>query len=130
MRFAVMMVLVTLSTSAVAEWIYVGENTTAGVTVYADPATIRRSGHIVRMWDLFDHKTEVVEGDNRFLSQKGQQEYDCKEERTRPIYFISYAGNMANGKVVYTNDASPAKWRPVSPGTLSEAIWKFACGKK
>ena len=99
---------------------------------YADPATIRRTGSMVKMRSLLDFKTPHTDrsfGGKPYLSQKDQREYDCKNERYRLLYFSLRSGQMDAGNTVHS-DPDPGKWSPVVPGSIGEALWKFACGKK
>jgi hypothetical protein len=128
--FILMMLLAAASTSVSAEWIVVGNSGIASdinsFNVYGDPATIRRSGDIVKMWFMFDFKSPQVEEGHRYLSQMILGEFDCKEELIRAIYMKMHAGNLGLGQVVHTNSKS-RKWVPVSPGSVNEGEWKLAC---
>ena len=130
MRNAIlMMLLAVVSGRAAAEWVWVGDTSTAAI--YWDPATIRRTGNIVNMGVLHDLKTAVLSETNgiHYASQKLQAEYDCKEEQWRMLYFSWYSGNMGGGKMVeYLADSF--KWKPVPLGSGVEALWQLACGKK
>jgi len=122
------LMLAVVSSSAVAEWVYVG--TTDKSTVYADPTTIRKSGNKVKMWALYDFNLVKEIGGNKYLSKKFQDEYDCKEEQERMLYFSEHSENMGEGDVVYVGYKLPDKnWTPIPPGSIVEGLWKFACGK-
>jgi len=55
MRKAILMMLLAVaSSSAAAGWVEVNSDET--VTVYADPATVRRAGNRATMWVLYDYK--------------------------------------------------------------------------
>ena len=115
------------ASAASAEWTISGG--TDSSILYVDRATIRRNGNLVKMWNLVDFKTvQTVSGDS-FLSQKGQSEYDCKEERTRMLAFTWFSGQMGNGNVVLSH-SEPGKWKPIQPESIGETLWKIACGKK
>jgi surface-adhesin protein E len=123
-----MMLLAVVSSSAAAvEWVRVERNETTDI--YADPATIRRRGDMVKIWILFDHKTPKVFVDKPYRSFMEQDEFDCDEERERQLAGSYHSGNMAEGDVVYTN-SNPGKWSPVAPGTVGEILWKIGCGKR
>lgn len=117
------------SVPAYAEWVVVGGNEEAGVTVYADPDTISRKGDLAKMWELFDHQTTQNIGVGLFMSRKDQREYDCTKERYRVLTFTQFSGNMGSGKVGYSN-SDEQQWVPVQPGSLDQSQWKLACGKK
>jgi len=100
-----------------------------GVALYADPATILKSGNMVTMWELMDSKTAEKAPDNKVIhSLVAQTEYDCKEERMRTLYAVYGSENMGSGKKTVFIDG-PGKWRPIEPGTVGVTLWKFVCGK-
>ena len=93
--------LVLSSGPAYSEWVAVGGNEEAGVTVYADPGTIRRKGNLVKVWHLNDFKTVQIVNGISYLSVKAQHEYDCTKDRERILALMTFSGNMGSGKVVY-----------------------------
>ena len=127
MKLLLGLMLLLPATAARAEWTDVGESDR--FITYVDSATIRRNGNFVKMWDLMDYKTMQTVADVSFLSSKTQQEYDCKEERSRLLAFSWFSGQMGNGNVVLS-DSEPDKWKPIQPESFGEIKWKIACGKK
>jgi hypothetical protein len=122
------MLLAVVTSGAAAEWVSVKRKETA--TYYADPATIRNAGNVVKMWELHDFKTaQVADGIKPYMSTKAQSEYDCKREQRRTLSVSSYSGNMARGKVM-ESATDPSEWDPVAPGSIGDLMWKFACGKR
>jgi hypothetical protein len=120
--------LVLCSAPAYAEWVAVG-TADDGMTVYADPDTIRRTWDLVKMEALYDFKTiRTVEG-NPYLSYKVQREYDCAEERIRYLAFTFFSGNMGSGKVVPTTSDEQQKSEPVQPDSIGLTLLKAACAK-
>jgi hypothetical protein len=113
---------------AYAEWVAVSGSDESGEIGYVDPATIRRKGDMVKMWELKDFKTVRTAGATAYLSIKTQAEFDCAEERMRMLAFSVFADNMGSGKVVWSN-SDEGKWKPVEPGSVGEGLWKIACGK-
>ena len=128
MREAILTLLLAIaSSSAVAEWVELSHNETSAM--YADLATIGRTGDVVKMWTLLDFKAPQARPyATPYLSQKTQHEYDCKEGRARVIHFLRYSENMAGGEVVPT-DSDPEEWKPVATGTVVEKLWGIACRK-
>ena len=118
------------ASAASAEWTAVGG--TGELIQYVDRATIRKSGNLVKMWDLADYKTVRTSPSTgvSYFSDKGQREYDCKEEKVRQLAFTWFDGQMGSGKVVYNTSETSMKWSPIQPGSIGEALWKVACGKK
>lgn len=129
MRKAVLaMMLAVVSSGATAAWLDVGD--TEAVTAYVDPATIRKAGNVVTMWDLLDYKkAQEIPSGKTFMSVRAQTEYSCKEKNSRPLTASAHSEKMARGGTVHAVN-EPGSWRPVPPGTLDEALWKIACGKQ
>ena len=80
--------LITLSSSAMAEWVEVSRN--SKLTAYADPSSIKKLKDTVRMWDLFDHREVKTEtSGKKFMSMKDMTEYDCENKISRILYTLS-----------------------------------------
>lgn len=111
-----------------ADWVEIGKNEDGTFFVHAE--SIEKSGELVKLWYLIDFKKNQVDTSSRiFRSTKDQSEYDCKEQRSRTLFYNNYADQMGTGKIVFTMK-DPFKWRTVSPGSISSALLKIACGKK
>ena len=129
-RLALALVLVALSGGAAAAWVRVGGSDYSNS--YVDPATIRRTGDMVKMWSLLTYgavQTSSSSG-KQYMSSKLQWEYDCKNEQERRLYLSLYSGQMARWNVVHIESDPNSKWQPVPPGSADETLWKFACRKK
>jgi hypothetical protein len=126
--FVILITLLVSSGLAYAEWLSLGESD-AGTTVYADPATIRREGDLVKMSVLFDFKTIQTKEGVSYLSAKAQMEYDCAEQRFEGLAVLYFSGNMGKGNLL-DRSSGKGNWLRVSPGSLDQALWKLACGKK
>ena len=122
MKRLLTIILLIMSADSYAEWTRIDGNDR--LSLYADKATIRRNGNLVKMWDLLDFKT----AQKNVLSVKVQSEYDCKAERSRILAVTRFSGQMGNGTVVYGNNDG-GKWLPIEPGSIGESKWKIACGK-
>lgn len=127
-RIFLMLLLVLVSSNALAEWINVGGNEYS--TIFADPASILRVGNMVKMLSLYDTDIAQLVGSISFMSSKTLDEYDCTEKKeSRTLAFYWYSGNMGEGNMLYSN-TDPGKWSPVIPKSMSETLWDFVCGKK
>lgn len=131
-RLLLIIFLLLSSSTAYAEWIFVDRTADGQNTVYADPGTIRRKGDLVKMWHLYNYTTIKTVLNKSLLSMKVQSEFDCAEEQVRTLAGTWFSGQMGNGAVVNSvpTEGNEAKWEPVSPRSINEALWEFACSKK
>lgn len=113
--------------SATAEvWVKVGQN--EKFTAYADPASMRREGVNVKIWDMFDYKApQPGDAGKKYLSLKRHTEYDCKQGRKRIFETSTYAENLSKGAVVGTTNPTP-NWSEIATGTADQLLLEFACG--
>ena len=128
-KSVLMALLVMVSTSALSEWTKVEKNNSEGISRYVDVATIQKTENKVRMVNLIDYQTAREAVDDKFLSIKVVQEYDCNEVKKRILAFNTYRGNMGKGGILYA-DSSPNEWKIVSsPGSIGLTLWEIACIK-
>ena len=125
-----MILLVSVSSSAMAEWVKVavsarkaGEEAT--MTAYADPDTIRKTGDRVRLWVLADYK--ISNEEYGFASARQKDEYDCKGRKQRRLFIVFYSGHMNKGETVLIHN-DRGGWEEIPQGSLVEAMLEFACG--
>jgi hypothetical protein len=126
--FGMLFTLLVSSGPAYADWMSLGASD-SGTTVYADLATLRREGDLVKLLVLFDFKTTQTKADVSFLSAKAQMEYDCAEQRYEGLAVTYFSGNMGNGQLLDRSSGKGKRLR-VSPDSLDQALWKLACDKK
>ena len=112
------------------EWVVVDTIVISNSTVYADLSTIPREGNLVKMWALFDYKTERrLHGGPLALSLINQYEYDCAEKRQRLLRNMWFSGHMGSGEVVH-QFADDLPWGPVVPEGPEHSLWTAACKKQ
>jgi hypothetical protein len=124
-----LLMLFFISTSVMAEWTAMKWNhEDGGLTLYVDYTTIRKEGDRVKMLSLVDFK--IIEKDEVDLySSRAQNEYDCKEREIRQLFYSLYSDSMGKGKMEHAN-SEHLNWMPIQPGSMEEAMWIVACGKK
>jgi hypothetical protein len=116
-------------TAAPTQWTLLG--TTAangGMDVYVARSTIRRSGALAQMSDLWDFKTAHAFEGKPFLSTRNHYEYDCVLSRRRMLSATGYSGHMGQGTVV-GSASSPATWEEIATTGSVHDYWKAACTK-
>ena len=122
--------LVSVSSSAMAEWVEVAMSDTeakeaASMTAYADPDTIRKTGDRVKLWILADYK--ITNEEYGITSARQKDEYDCKEGKQRRLFIVFYSGHMNKGETVLIHN-DRGNWEKIPRGSVVEAMLKFACG--
>jgi hypothetical protein len=119
------LVLSVMAVSAQAQWVFVSENEN-GTKFYADPATKRRTGKVVRIWEITEYsKPRVVKG-KAYYSDRAYEQYDCAERTSQTLQITGFSGKMASGESV-GSDAQPGNKTFVAPGTSVETMLNFAC---
>ena len=126
-KLLITLILAVVSSSAMAEWVFVGEDAHRTINIYVDYNTIRKTGNMVKMWSLYDYKTVMSLAGYKYLSQKLQNEYDCQEEKSRIIVNIYYDRNMGGRAISPLSRYTPDVWVSVPPGSVNEHILKIAC---
>jgi hypothetical protein len=115
------------SPSVPYKWVFVrgslGRDSTTDL--YLEPSTIQRMQDTATMWVLFDTRGGDHAPSDKSYSVQLYQEYDCKEQRSRDLRSLNFFANMGVGKSQINFDPTP--WRPISEGTLSNALWRLAC---
>ena len=94
--------LMSFSWSASAEWVNIAGPLDGGIKAYANPSTIRRSGHIVKLWNMYDLDEAKTIRDITFLSVKAQEEFDCNEKKIKLLALSKHSLNMGAGYTCFT----------------------------
>ena len=112
---------------AFADWLPAYELPQLATTIFVDPQTILKEGDHVKISVLYDSKTAQFGRGGPLHSTQARSEFDCSQVRSRVLALTDFSGNEGSGKVVYSNSAEQ-KWEPVVPGSVSQTLWKVACG--
>jgi hypothetical protein len=116
------------SSGVMAEWERVYSNDK--VVTYADTATIRRKGNIVRLWSLFDFKADNTYSDGSvYVSIMRETEFNCKDNLQRMVAFSIHSGKMGKGRMV-DSGTTPQDWKPVSKANIAQDMKTFACDRE
>jgi len=123
---AIALMSTVLSGAASAEWIEITKSNDDSDTYYADPTTIRQSGDKVKMWILTDYKESSNVNEEKILSDKSIEEFNCKKDEFRGISFYAFSENMGKGNVVFS-DHIKEEWWPIPPSSRVSILLKYAC---
>jgi len=127
-KSALLLALLLLSGSSFAAWTPAGN--TDKITIYSDPASIRKQGNVVKMWAIIEPKIPSEDQGKTIQSIKIPFEFNCKQERSRLTGMMTYEGKMGSGALITSETDLQYNWAPVSPGSPEEVLSKIACAKK
>lgn len=112
-----------------AEWSQVGHSA-KDMTLYVDHESRADSGHgTVVMWHLTDYAVMQEFEGRKFLSMKGQDEYDCSKDLSRELLHFWHPDPMGNSQMVHAV-YKPTPWVQPEAGSLQRALMQLACKKK
>ena len=121
MRVILTMLLMLAAAPAWSEWEKVGE--TDALVAYIDPATIRKTGHLRRVWAMQDLKKKQRNGE---MSRRLLREYDCEKERFKLLSVSTHSGPMATKQTLVSTDEA-GEWRYIAPGTSAAMGYRLIC---
>ena len=118
--------LVVVSSSAIAEWVYIGQNESKEpLSTYADPDTIQKEENIIKMWVL--HEFSIPRPELDFISAKHKEEYDCKGKKRRVLFMAFYSGHMGDGETVSIITDPKDHFRPTLIDSIGRSVLDYAC---
>lgn len=127
MKKALLLATAILSAApAWAGWELVGKSVYGDF--YFDPATIRVTGNLRRVWTLVNLNEPEELSNARLRSLKILDEYDCEEKRVRALQSTSFELAMGTGKPVVVSGAQ--EWRYTSPESIAGEMLNAACSRR
>ena len=109
------------------QWEMIGTSETYKANVYVDYATVRRTGNMLTMWELFDYETsQTLACKKVYSSHTTEREYDCSAELTRILVVKWFSGQMGSGTMVDSLNLI-SNWTVVERGSIAETLWIAAC---
>ncbi len=126
-RLAWAVLLALASGTAAAEWVSLGD--VGNAELFVDRSSIVRSGDTVKMWSVNALKAPGSANGVAYVSLKRQDEFDCAGSRMRGVQISAHPQPLGEGPAVASEQGS-GKWTPVTPQSISEVLWKIACGKE
>jgi hypothetical protein len=122
--------LILISSSASAEWMQIPNASGNVFNLHIDMEEVIKSGNKAKMWVMYDSMTtqELTSGE-KFLSVKMLYEYDCKEMKSRTLFYSWHSENMGTGISIGTRNVPEAEWRPIVPRSDGRISQRIACMK-
>jgi len=100
-------------------------------TVYVDPDSVRKEGHLVTLVALIDWTwMQGNRSPTRFYSTKFTKQFDCAERQVRTLAATDFYGHMGTAHPVGGSGLSgEGHWTAVQPESVNQGLWEVACGK-
>lgn len=141
MKTTIIVLLVAVSSNAVAEWLVVDSTGifNTSFSLYADSYSIQREGGMAKVSFLADYKKPQVRSSHPhlkpYLSVETQAEFDCKERKSRLLLAVAFPENMGRGEGTNMSgggapEIDTTKWWPAPPNSHVVSMLKFACGEE
>ena len=125
-KFCLLAFVMLIASPAMADWSLTTISNN-GDRYYIDLETIRKSGSLIRVWELnnFAEPREFanIQG---VSSTRYRAEYDCKNERLRFLTLSAHAELDAKGKVL-GQDSKEGNWVEIPPNTTGRENLKVIC---
>lgn len=112
---------------ACADWEKVAESEDSGFVFYMDFGTLRftGAGAVRRIWTMYDR---LKPSSNAGLSTKILFEFDCQEERSRPLQVQAYKEHRGSGSLIPSGSGPVSQdWEYISPETIRAKLLALAC---
>lgn len=99
-------------------------------TLYIDPATIRREGNLVDVWQLTDYKWMQggPKATPRFLSTTIHKQFECTDKRLRLLAYTEFSHRMAAGSAS-NGYVDKDRWLAVEADSINETLWTILCSR-
>jgi len=110
----------TFSAPLAADWVRVGM--TNEYDVFLDPDTISAEGEFRKSWEIRNLKTQARVGE----SDQYRMEYDCKEQKTRTLYWSVHTGHFALGELAKLA-LEASDWKPIRRFSTEWIILRIVC---
>ena len=130
MRAVLILLGLLLAQPVWAGWVELGSANSqqyGRMTIYFDPATVRKTAEGRRVWFMHDlDRQRALPSGTVYQSQRVLYEFDCTEERYRTLQETHYSAPMLTGLVVGTWSGQPT-WKFIEPGTATKSLIEAAC---
>ena len=122
MKKLLVLLLISINFSAIAEWKYISENVN-GADYYVDFEKISKQGENIYFWYLTDYSKRDKFGD---FSNIGKSRGNCTRMGHQWMQVYYYSAPMGKGKI-NASDAELSAWKYPPPNSIMETVLKSVC---
>lgn len=99
--------------------------------IFYDPATIKRNGSIVTVWEVVTYKNYVEAKGQHVKSSRVRVAFDCKNELYQTQYNAGMSDRDGEGRAIEVYDYGvTGKWEVIDPASLPYIVFTLACSGK
>jgi hypothetical protein len=115
--------------TASAEWVKVGDTRALKFEKYIDPDTVKQSGPMAIMRQVWELGNLLEPGNAGTRSVKTLAEYDCQNRKLRVLKERWFDQPWAKGKELTPADLNKAasEWSAITPNSVGAAIIDIVC---
>ena len=130
-KLVITLALTLISSSAVAaEWMQIPNASDNAFNLHLNMGEVINSGNKAKMWVMYDSTAaQSLTSGEEYLSVQMLNEYDCKEIKSRTIFYSWHSENMGAGTSIRTKDSPKAKWKLIPPRSDGKISQRIACLK-
>ena len=129
MKTVLFTLLISVSITAMADWIRIEEENHLEDQLYIDPESVKQTGPMAimrRVWELQNYavkRIDLVKSVKRFT------EYDCMNRQYRVLQEFRFTESHAKGEEVNFRalDDADKKWQSIQSGSAAEIILNELC---
>jgi hypothetical protein len=129
MRKLLPLMLLPVCITAAAEWVKVGDTRHLKFEKYIDPDTLKQSGPMAIMRQIWEIGNFLEPGSDRVASVKTLAEYNCQTRQLRVLQEFRFTEPWAKGKEVTPANLNqaPSDWSAIAPNSVGDAIIDIVC---
>ena len=122
-------VLLLMHITASAEWVRVGDTRHLKVEKYIDPDTVKQSGPMAIMRQVWELENFLEPTKEHIASVKILAEYDCQNRQLRVLKEFWFSEPWAKGKELAPLDVNQAAsdWNSIEANSVSATILDIVC---
>ena len=129
MRKLLPLMLLPVCITAAAEWVKVGDTRQLKFEKYIDPDTVKQSGPMAIMRQVWEIGNLLEPGADRVASVKTLAEYNCQTRQLRVLQEVRFTEPWAKGKDITPANLNqaPSDWIAITPNSVGGAIIDIVC---
>ncbi|MFM7633714.1 MAG: surface-adhesin E family protein [Betaproteobacteria bacterium] len=129
MRKLLPLILLPVCITASADWVKVGDTRSLKFEKYIDPDTVKQSGPMAIMRQVWEIGNLLEPGNDGVSSVKTLAEYDCQNRKLRVLKEQWFDQPWAKGKELTPTqlNQSASDWGGITPNSVGAAIIDIVC---